>query len=118
VLQRDASPPFYDAVLAACRAAGLSPKLVEIPDGDVEQLLLAVAAGAGVGLVPESMSERYVASGVRFVALDADEPAVPTVVATRKDSTHMPTAAFVRAASETATSFAVLEPETTRTAVA
>jgi DNA-binding transcriptional LysR family regulator len=119
VLRRDANPPFYDAVLSVCRAAGASPQLFEISDGDVERLLLAVAAGAGVGLVPDSMRERYVASGVRFVALDTDnEPSVPSVVATRTDSTHMPTAAFLRAASETARSLAVLEPETTRTAVA
>jgi DNA-binding transcriptional LysR family regulator len=114
VLQREASPPCYDAVLAVCRAAGLAPKLVEIPNGDVEQLLLTVAAGAGMGLVPESMSDPYATAGVRFVALDADQTAVPTVVATRMDSTHMPTAAFVRAASETARPLAVLEPETTR----
>jgi DNA-binding transcriptional LysR family regulator len=100
VLPRDVSRPFYDAILAACRDADLAPTLVEMPDGNVEQALLAVASGAGMALLPEPVSERYAVPGVRFLPLGGDQPAVATAVVTRRDCAHMPTAAFVRAAAD------------------
>jgi DNA-binding transcriptional LysR family regulator len=109
VLPRDANHPFYDAVLATCRDAGVSPTLVEMPDGDVEQALLAVASGAGMALLPDSVAERYAAPGVRFVPLGGDQPAVATAVVTRRDTAHMPTASFLRAVSR-ATKRPVLAP--------
>ena len=102
VLPRDANRPFYDAVVAACHLAGLSPTLVEMADGHVESALLAVASGAGPALVPEAVAERYVAPGVRFVPLEDDLPAVPTAAVTRRHSAHMPTQAFLRAVSKAA----------------
>jgi DNA-binding transcriptional LysR family regulator len=99
VLPREANRPFYDAVVAASRHAGLSPTLIDMPDGHVERALLAVASGAEMALLPECVAERYAAPGVRFVPL-ADEPAAfATAVVTRRDSAHMPTAAFLRAVS-------------------
>src|SRR5207247_5544816 len=59
VLPRDADRPFYDAIVATCRDAGLSPTLVEVPGESVERALLAVASGAGMALLPESVAERY-----------------------------------------------------------
>jgi DNA-binding transcriptional LysR family regulator len=100
VLPRDCNRAFYDAVVASCRNAGLSPTLVEMPDGDLERVLLAVASGAGMALLPESVAERFAAPGVRFVPLHGDEPAFATAVLTRRDATHMPTAAFLRAVSQ------------------
>ena len=100
VLPREANRPFYDAVLVACRNAGLSPALVEMPGSSVEPALLAVASGAGVALLPESVAERYAAPGIRFVPIDGDQPVVATAVMTRRDTAHMPTAAFLRALSQ------------------
>lgn len=117
LFKRDTNPPFYDAAVTAWRAAGLSPQLVEIPDADAERLVLAVASGAGVGLVPQALIERYVAPGIRFVRIEGDTPLIPTALATRQDSTHMPTAALVRAAHEAGSS-AVSERAGTSTAVA
>lgn len=97
VLPRAANRPFYDAVLAACRAAGLAPTLVERPDGHIEQTLLAVASGAAMALVPEAVSERYAPPGVRFVPLAGGQPALATAVVTLRDSARMPTLAFLRA---------------------
>lgn len=97
VLPRDANRPFHDAVIAACRIAGLSPTLVEMPDAHVEHVLLAVASGAGMGLVPESVAERYSAPGVRFVPLGGDQPTFATAVVTRRGTDHIPTVAFLRA---------------------
>ena len=100
VLPRDVSRPFYDAIVAACRDAGLAPTLVEMPDGNVEQALLAVASGAGMALLPEPVSERYAAPGVRFLPLDEGQPAIATAVVTRRHCAHIPTAAFLRAAAD------------------
>jgi DNA-binding transcriptional LysR family regulator len=100
VLPRGANRPFYDAVVASCRDAGLSPTLVEMPEAHVERALLAVASGAGMALLPECVAERYVAPGVRFVPLHGDQPAFATAVVTRRDTAHMPTVAFLHAISE------------------
>lgn len=102
VLPRESSRGFYDAIVASCRAAGLSPTLVEMTDGRLERVLLAVAAGAGTALLPHSVSERYVAPGLRFVRLEDDQPATTTAALTLRDTTHLPTAAFVRALSRAA----------------
>ena len=97
VLPRESNPPFYDAVVAACRSAGLSPSLVVTSGVSVEPALLAVTLGAGMALVPESVAQRYRAPGVRFVPVEGDELVVATAVVTRRETTHTATAAFVRA---------------------
>jgi DNA-binding transcriptional LysR family regulator len=99
LLPREANRALHDSVVAALHGAGLAPTLVELPDGDVERALLAVAAGAGMALLPESVAERYAAPGVRFVGLTGSRPGFATGVVTRRDSNHVPTAAFVRALS-------------------
>ena len=100
VLPREADRPFYDAVIAACRDAGVAPTLIEMPDGQVERALLAVASGAGMAMLPESVSERYAGAGVRFVPLD-DGPVLATAVVSRRDTEHLPTVAFLRGISRT-----------------
>jgi DNA-binding transcriptional LysR family regulator len=102
VLPREANRPFYDAVVAACHQAGLSPSLLELPDGEVEQALLAIAAGAGMALLPESVAERYAAPGARFVPLEDPRPAFATGVITRRQSDHRPTDSLLRALSSIA----------------
>ena len=100
VLPREADRAFYDAIIAACRHAGLAPTLIEMPDGNLERALLAVASGAGMALVPGSVTERYLTQGVRFVALAEPQPSVPVAVVTRRDTTHLPTTAFMRALAQ------------------
>jgi DNA-binding transcriptional LysR family regulator len=97
VLPREANPPFYDAVVASCREAGLSPSFDATSGLYVEPALLAVSLGAGMALLPESVAQRYCAPGVRFVPVEGDEFAVATALVTRRDTTHAATAAFVRA---------------------
>jgi DNA-binding transcriptional LysR family regulator len=101
VLPRDVDRPFYDAVLAACCAAGVSPTLIEMPDGQVDRMLLAVAAGTGMAVLPECVAERYADAGVRFVPLNGEGPVVATAVVTPRHTEHLPTVAFLRAASRT-----------------
>src|SRR5438067_6506995 len=101
VLPRDADRPFYDAVLAACCAAGISPTLIETPDGEIDRMLLAIASGAGMALLPECVSERYAEAGVRFVPVDGDSPVLTTAVVSARHTEHLPTVAFLRAAART-----------------
>jgi len=67
----------------------------------VEPALLAVASGAGIAMLPESVADRHCAPGIRFVPIDGEQPAVATAVVTRRDTAHMPTVAFLRAVSQT-----------------
>jgi DNA-binding transcriptional LysR family regulator len=97
VLPREANRPFYDAVVATCHDAGLSPTLVEMPDAQIERVLLTIASGAGMALLPESVAERYAAPAVRFLPVGGDAPSFATAVVTRRDTEHMPTVAFLRA---------------------
>lgn len=97
VLPADTNPPFHNALVSICRDAGLSPTFVEVAEPRVEHALLAVAAGAGMALLPESAAERHVASGVRFVALDRAEPAFDSVVLTRPDTENLATLGLLRA---------------------
>jgi DNA-binding transcriptional LysR family regulator len=78
LVPRMANPSFYDGVIACWRAAGSSHSPVEAAEPYVEYSLLAVAAGAGIAVVPESAAARHSVAGVRFVALD---PAPTTEVA-------------------------------------
>jgi DNA-binding transcriptional LysR family regulator len=98
VFPREADRPLYDAVLAACKDAGISPTLIEMPHGQVDQLLLAVASGAGMALLPECVSERYAETGVRFVPLN-ESPVLTTAIVSPRHTEHLPTVAFLRAAA-------------------
>jgi DNA-binding transcriptional LysR family regulator len=97
LLPRDANPAFNNAVGAICHAAGISPMLVELDAPRVEDALLAVSAGAGVALLPESVTERYASPGIRFVPLETEGPAFQNAVLTHRDADSMATAAFLRA---------------------
>jgi DNA-binding transcriptional LysR family regulator len=97
VLPREANPAFHSAVIAIVRSAGVSPAFVELPEPRVEHVLLAVAAGAGIALLPESVLERYASPGVRLVPLEGSEPAFQAAVLTHPESDNLATAAFLRA---------------------
>jgi DNA-binding transcriptional LysR family regulator len=72
-----------------------------MPDGQLDRMLLAVAAGAGMALIPECVAERYANAGVRFVPLSGESPAVATGIITARHTEHLPTVAFLRAAART-----------------
>jgi DNA-binding transcriptional LysR family regulator len=64
-------------------------------------VLLAVASGAGMALLPECVGERYADAGVRFVALNGESPVLTTAIVSPRHTEHLPTVAFLRAASRT-----------------
>ena len=99
VLPREADRPLYDAVLAACSAAGVSPTLIEMPDGQVDRILLAVASGAGMAVLPECVADRYADAGVRFVPMEGESPALTIGIVSPRHTEHLPTVALLRAAS-------------------
>jgi DNA-binding transcriptional LysR family regulator len=110
VLPRDANPAFHNAVVAHCHDAGLAPSFMEVASADLA--LLAVAAGTGIALLPESVGERHVAPGIRFLPLHGAEPAFETVVLTDPEAENLATGAFLRALSQT-TMRVVEAPEAT-----
>lgn len=101
VLPREANPAFNNAIIAMCHNAGLAPTFVEMAEPRVEHVLFAVAAGAGLALLPESVTERFAAPGIRFVALETSEPAVRSAVVTHPDADSLATHAFLRALART-----------------
>jgi DNA-binding transcriptional LysR family regulator len=101
-LPREANPAFHNAVVAMCHTAGLSPTFVELPEPRVEHVLLGVAAGAGLAVLPEAVTERFAAPGIRFVALEAEAPVLRTAVLTQPDTDSLATLAFLRAVARVA----------------
>jgi DNA-binding transcriptional LysR family regulator len=100
LLPRDANPAFYNAVVSLCHGSGLSPALIELDAPRVEDALLAVAAGTGMALLPESVIERYSVPGIRFVPLETAQPAFQSAVLSHPDTKNLATAAFLRSLAE------------------
>jgi DNA-binding transcriptional LysR family regulator len=101
VLPREVNPAFHNAVVSICRDAGLSPTFVTVPEPRIEHVLLTVAAGAGMALVPDSVAERCTVPGIRFVPLAGVGPAFQTVALTHPDTEDIATLSFLRALSRT-----------------
>jgi DNA-binding transcriptional LysR family regulator len=97
MLPRDANPALHDTIISLCREARLSPMLVQAAEPRVEAVLLAVAVGGGAALLPASITERYVAPGVRLVELAGAEPAFESAVLTHPDAESLATQAFLHA---------------------
>jgi DNA-binding transcriptional LysR family regulator len=100
VLPEEVNPAFRQAVVAMCRSAGASPGLLEV--AGVDQALLAVAAGAGTALLPGSVAERYVATGIRFLPVRGAERAFQTALLTVPGRENPATAGFLRAVQRAA----------------
>ncbi|HEY6758511.1 MAG TPA: LysR family transcriptional regulator [Baekduia sp.] len=84
-LPRERNPGFFDAVVAAFHAGGHAPDMTVLDGGTVEHLLLEVAAGGGVALVPASVQDRLVTPGVTFHLLDDAGPRVARALVTRDE---------------------------------
>jgi DNA-binding transcriptional LysR family regulator len=92
--RRPLGPGLYDAIIAACRRAGFSPRIGQEAPRMLSTLSL-VAAGLGVTLVPESM-QRLRVQGVAYRQLAADADLVaPLNLACRRDETGAATRRFI-----------------------
>jgi DNA-binding transcriptional LysR family regulator len=112
MLPRANNPAFYDGVIGAWRDAGLTAEPRE-SEPRVDHLLLAVAAGAGVAMLPSSIAERYEVAGVRFVPLEPPVACDVALLSRDEDSTTI--TAFLRLARASAA--ATRAPAITRDAV-
>ena len=99
MLPRANNPAFYDGVIGAWRDAGLTAEPREC-EPRVDHLLLAVAAGAGVAVLPSSAADRYEVAGVRFVPLEP--PVVCEVALLSRDEDSTTITGFLRLARATA----------------
>jgi DNA-binding transcriptional LysR family regulator len=97
LMAREVNPAFYDAVVGAFRAAELAPTLIESGEPQVEHVLLEVAAGTGVALVPSSVADRIRTPGVTYAALAGEAPGCSVVLVTRDEQPGMPVAALLHA---------------------
>lgn len=71
----------HDAVLAACRAAGFTPRSTEV--AETSTLVSFVAAGLGVAVVPASVQHLRI-TGATYRPLSGPVPTVELAVATRR----------------------------------
>jgi DNA-binding transcriptional LysR family regulator len=86
VYRRHNGPGLYDAILAACTAAGFSPRIGQEAPRIVSTLNL-VAAGLGISLVPESL-QRMRMDGVVFRRVTAAvQPKAALYLASRRGET-------------------------------
>jgi DNA-binding transcriptional LysR family regulator len=84
--RRRSGPGLYDAIFAACHAAGFSPLVGQEAPRIVSTLNL-VAAGLGIAVVPASL-ERMQMDGVVYRRLEGDpQPRAPLLLATRRADT-------------------------------
>jgi DNA-binding transcriptional LysR family regulator len=113
VMPRETNPAFHNSVISICRDAGLAPTLMEAPEARVESALLAVAAGAGIALLPESVAERFATPGIRFLPLEGAPAAFETAVVTRPNTDSLATLAFLRALARTRRPSVVATPRST-----
>ncbi len=99
VCSRAISASYYDHVVALCRTAGFTPRIVT-ETNELFSLLQLVRAGIGVALVPSASAAMHV-PGVRFKAVRQKEAAWDIGLAWRKGPDQSPLLeAFLRTALE------------------
>ena len=104
VYRRPNGAGFYDAIMAACLAAGFSPLVGQEAPRIVATLNL-VAAGLGISVVPASLQRMHL-DGVVYRRLEGpSQPTAPLRLATRRGDTSAAVRRFVELVGRTATSF-------------
>jgi DNA-binding transcriptional LysR family regulator len=105
VYRRHTGPGLYDAIIAACHAAGFSPVVGQEAPRIVATLNL-VAAGLGLSIVPASL-ERMHMDGVIYRRLTGPtQPTAPLHLATRRGDTSAAVRQFLALVRQTATTYA------------
>ena len=96
VLARAVNPPFHDGLIAAARDAEISTRFVEAPGPTVEQVLLEVADGRSIALLPASVADRHGLSGIRYLPLAEPAPRCTVALVTAKHCERRLVTDFVR----------------------
>ena len=104
VYRRHSGPGLYDAIFAACHAAGFSPLVGQEAPRIVSTLNL-VAAGLGLSLVPASLRRMHM-DGVTYRAIvGREQPVAPLLLASRRGEASPVVRRFLSLAKATATLF-------------
>lgn len=104
VYRRRSGPGLYDAIFAACHAAGFSPVVGQEAPRIVSTLNL-VAAGLGIAIVPASL-QRMQMDGVVYRRLAGTaQPRAPLLLATRRSDTGVVVRHFLTLVKRTARTF-------------
>jgi len=104
VYRRRSGPGLYDAIFAACHAAGFSPLVGQEAPRIVATLNL-VAAGLGIAIVPASLQLMQM-DGVAYRPLHGQaQPCAPLLLATRRGDTGAVVRRFLDLVKRTARSF-------------
>ena len=93
---RAAAPSLYDSIIAQCSRARFSPKIVHEAT-EWSTVAALIAAGAGLGFAPESVTRSSV-DGMVFRALTGGSAMTEIVAATRPNDTTRALRAFVEIA--------------------
>jgi DNA-binding transcriptional LysR family regulator len=95
---RRTNPGFYDGVSAAFNNAGLPSPLTEVEGATVDHLLLRVAAGKEMALLPGSVADRLDSPGVQLRRITHTQPIGSEIAAvTRRDIADPGFGLFVQA---------------------
>src|ERR1700761_1806772 len=104
VYRRRSGPGLYDAIFAACHAAGFSPVVGQEAPRIVSTLNLG-AAGLGIAVVPASLA-RMQMDGVTYRALrGTPQPRAPLLLATRRGDTGAVVRRFLEVVKRMARTF-------------
>jgi DNA-binding transcriptional LysR family regulator len=97
---RSSEPVVRDAFISMCHTAGFTPKIAQ-EAGHVQTVLGLVAAGLGVCLLPDFISN-IKRPGVRYVPLTGSPPRVELAVVWRSDNSSALVRSFVEVIEEAA----------------
>lgn len=86
VYRRPSGPGLYDAIFAACHAAGFSPIVGQEAPRIVSTLNL-VAAGLGIAVVPASLARMQMDGVIYRLLRSSGQPRAPLLLATRRGDT-------------------------------
>jgi DNA-binding transcriptional LysR family regulator len=101
VYRRHTGPGLYDAIIAACHAAGFSPQVGQEAPRIVATLNL-VAAGLGLSIVPASLQRMHM-DGVTYRRLTgAAQPKAPLHLASRRGDSSSVVRQFLALVRQTA----------------
>jgi DNA-binding transcriptional LysR family regulator len=104
VYRRHTGPGLYDAIIAACHAAGFSPVVGQEAPRIVSTLNL-VAAGLGLSLVPASLQRMHMDGVTSRPLIGTGQPTAPLHLATRRGDTSPAVRRFLALAKQTAKAF-------------
>ena len=98
-MPRSAAPGLYDKTMALCHARGYSPGIMHYYNAG-ESVMLSVAAGVGVSIMPRGAALTSGVAGVRCMPIPGDDACLTTIITWRRDQTNTAAAKFLEVVRE------------------